>query len=688
MTDNRDANTVIEPSGFRPLDTAAPGPRRRAPGPRWAIIAAVVAFALALAFLFSARSLLIVVEAAAPAQVSVSGLALPFGERYLLLQGQYAVTARAEGYEPLVTDITVDARASQSVELVLQPLPGRLTVDSDPTGAAVSLDGDHLGSTPLTEVPVAAGEHLLRLEHPRYLPLEQPLQVTGRSLLQQLALRLQPAWAEISVDSAPAGAAILVDGEELGRTPATVEILQGERQVILQLADFADWRRELQVTAGQDRDLGLVELRPAPGTLQLSSTPPGANVTLDGEFQGQTPLALELEPGREHSLSVSRPGYRRDTRNVSLAAAERDQLAVELAPMLGSVRFEIHPPEALLTVNGSPRGTGSRTLSLPAVEHSVQVSLDGYAPVRRRVTPRPGLEQRVEVALKTEREARMARIKPEITTSLGQTLLLFEPGQSPLASFTMGASRREPGRRSNEVLRPVTLRRMFYLQTTEVTNAEFRQFAASHKSGQVAGTSLNRDRQPVVQVSWQQAASFCNWLSRREGLAPFYKEERGIIIGFDAAATGYRLPSEAEWAWAARASGETLLKFPWGDTFPPTRAVENYADSKSAYVTGRVLNKYTDGHVVSAPVGSFAPNHRGLYDLGGNVAEWVHDVYTIAAPNQEAELDPLGNQRGDNYVIRGASWTQARLPQLRLSYRDYGQAGRDDVGFRLARYAE
>ena len=134
--------------------------------------------------------------------------------------------------------------------------------------------------------------------------------------------------------------------------------------------------------------------------------------------------------------------------------------------------------------------------------------------------------------------------------------------------------------------------------------------------------------------------------------------------------------------------GGTLLKFPWGETFPPTLAMENYADNTSAYVTGRILNGYTDGHVVSATVASFKPNHNGLYDMGGNVAEWTHDVYSIPSANGATVVDPLGQQSGDNYVIRGASWAHSKIAELRLSHRDYGQAGRDDVGFRLARYAE
>jgi formylglycine-generating enzyme required for sulfatase activity len=361
---------------------------------------------------------------------------------------------------------------------------------------------------------------------------------------------------------------------------------------------------------------------------------------------------------------------------------------VKLQAQLGEVRFNISPANATVRINGKSVGKGSRTLSLPAVEHAVEISLDGYASVRQRVTPRPGLAQLVDVTLQTQKAVKLASIKPEITTPVGQTLLLFKPGESALADFTMGASRREPGRRANEVLHPVSLRRMFYLQTTEVTNAQFRQFQPSHNSGQIEGNSLNQEHQPAVKVSWQQAAAFCNWLSAKEGLPAFYQEKNGIVTGYNRASTGYRLPSEAEWAWAARASGQTLLRFPWGDTFPPVATVENYADNTSAYVTGRTLNNYTDGHVVTAPVASFKPNQHGLYDMGGNASEWVNDVYSIPSANGAAQTDPLGGQSGDNYVIRGAGWAHAKLGELRLSYRDYGQAARDDVGFRIARYAE
>lgn len=684
MSDNIQATT------FAPLDSADAPPPANSKPKRWAAMGVGVVFLLIMAFLLTAKSLQIKVESHSPADVGLSGgLLLPFGNRYLLRPGEYMAIAKAPGYHDLHAQIIVTDKDSQIVQLMLQPLPGKLSINSTPAGARVLLDSEFLGETPFMDLPVEAGQHHLEIHAPRYLPLQQELSVAGREVQQKLDLTLEPAWAEITIDTEPAGATILVDGQEGGTTPAVLEVLSGETQITLHKDAFARYSQEITVTPGVPQNLGTIKLTAAAGVVELSSAPSGANVTLDGEFQGQTPLTLEITPGRSHRLAVFKTGYKRHASNLEMSAGKRASRTVKLRAMLGEVKFTISPGNASLKVNGKTRGIGSRTLSLPAVSQPVEVSLDGYATVRQRVTPRQGLQQVVNITLQTAREAQLARIKPELTTSMGQTLLLFSPAENGHSDFTMGASRRDPGRRANEVLHPVSLTRMFYMQTTEVSNAQFRLFQSDHNSGQIEGNSLNREHQPVVQISWQQAAQYCNWLSKREGLPPFYRQSKGIVIGYIPSATGYRLPTEAEWAWTARIdSGGTFIKFSWGNEFPPTSTVENYADNTSAYVTGRILDGYTDGNVVSATVASFPPNSKGLYDMGGNVAEWIHDVYAMPAANSTVLVDPSGVQSGDNYVIRGASWTHSKIGDLRLSRRDYGQAGRDDVGFRIARYAE
>jgi formylglycine-generating enzyme required for sulfatase activity len=101
-----------------------------------------------------------------------------------------------------------------------------------------------------------------------------------------------------------------------------------------------------------------------------------------------------------------------------------------------------------------------------------------------------------------------------------------------------------------------------------------------------------------------------------------------------------------------------------------------------------VLSNYSDGFPVSAPAGSFQPNHNGIHDMSGNVSEWTHDYFEIRPVRGEPLLDPTGPDAGDRHVIRGASWARAARSELRLAYRNAGRDGDTETGFRIARYVD
>ena len=672
---------------FEPLSQATSEKRRVSATQIAAGIAGIFVVAL-LFFLFTARSLTLNIVAEADPDFSLSGLNWSFGERILVRPGEYVLKVSAEGYHPYEQNITVSDADTQQLEIQLAPLPGTVTLTTQPAGAVITVDEAVLGPSPLTDRVFEAGRYAVSASLARYQRWQGELEVIGRNQSQTLDIMMVPDWAQVTFTTTPVSVTATVDGEVSEITERGVEVLSGERSLTLSAPGFMPATIPLTIVAGVDQDLGSITLTPADATLTLNSTPAGAGVSVDGTFAGLTPMVLPLSPGENHTISLSKAGYRGARLSLSLSRGETAERAVTLQPELGEVRFAIEPAEAEIVVNGKVMGTGSQVLSLPAVQQRVEVRLAGYAGFETQVLPKPGLAQQVSVTLLTEAAARKAAMTPTVTTGLGNTLVLIDPSVETQNPFTMGASRRDPGRRANEVEHPVELRRAFYIASTETTNAQFRQYEASHDSGLIESYSLDRDQQPVAGISWQQAASFCNWLSRREGLPPFYRENQGIIIGFNPGSIGYRLPSEAEWAFAARVEGDTLRRFAWGDEFPPSAVVTNVADNTSALVTGRILNGYTDQFVVSAPVGSFPPNRRGLHDMGGNVAEWVHDGYQIPSANAELSIDPLGSQRGDNYTIRGGSWALSRLSELRLTFRDYGERGRDDLGFRIARYAE
>ena len=674
-------------TAFEPLSQSSEQ-KQRVNATQIALGVAGVLIAALLFFLFTARSLTLNIDAEAEPDFSLSGLNWSFGERLLVRPGNYTLSINAEGYHPYEQTITVGDADTQQLDIRLAPLPGTVTIATQPAGGEIILDELSLGAAPLVDLTLEAGVYRVEAVLDRYQRWQGQIDVVGRNQSQTVDVVLLPDWANVRFSATPATVTASIDGQPAETTATGVEVLSGERELTLSAPGFMPLSLPLSIVAGMDQDLGAVTLTPADATLTLESTPLGAGVTVDGAFAGLTPLVLPLSPGDRHAISLSKAGYLGASLSLTLARGETASRAITLRPELGEVRFAIEPPEAEILINGQRVGTGSQSLSLPAVQQRIAVQLEGYASFETEVLPKPGLPQQISVTLLTEAAARKAAMTPTITTPLGQTLVLVDPSVEAQNPFTMGASRRDPGRRANEVEHPVELRRAFYLASTETTNAQFRQYEATHDSGLIESYSLDRDHQPVAGISWQQAASFCNWLSRLEGLPPFYRENQGIIVGFNPSSTGYRLPSEAEWAFAARVEGDALRRFAWGDDFPPSAVVTNVADNTSALVTGRILNGYTDQFVVSAPVGSFPANHRGLHDMGGNVAEWVHDGYAIPSANAELAIDPLGAQRGDNYTIRGGSWALSRVSELRLTFRDYGERGRDDLGFRIARYAE
>lgn len=562
------------------------------------------------------------------------GLALHWGTRWLLRPGTYQLQAGAPGYRELRQPLEVTDARDQRLRLALEPLPGHLAITTTPAGATITFNGAEAGTTPLTLHDLPAGRHRLEVSLPRHQPLSQNIDIEGLDRAQELALELAPAWGQVTIDSAPTGARIAVAGNPAGTTPAAVEVMAGE-ELMLELEGYQAWRQTVEITPGDQLDLGRVQLAPAAARLTVTSVPSGAELTLDGRHHGRTPQTLALQPEQTHSLALFLPGHADATRSVRLRSGARETLQVRLEARPGAAAEPQRQPPAQ---------------SRPVAK-----------------TPAP------------------ATPPPVIEAPGGAVLRLFRPE----GNFTLGAGRREQGRRADQVERQVQLQRPFYLGVHEVTNAQYRRFRRHHSSSHAGGKTLDLARQPVVRVSWTEAARFCNWLSAEAGLKPFYQESSGRISGFDAAATGFRLPTEAEWAWAARSeAGGGRRTFPWGETFPPATASENIAGAEAAELVAQHLAGIDDGFPVSAPVGSFPANARGLADLGGNVAEWIHDFYEVPLPTATPLRDPLGPARGSAHVIRGPSWRHGGLVELRLAFRDQGEAGRDDLGFRLARYAE
>ena len=681
-------NQIIEPSAFTRADAPTREPFFRPSPLKVAILVVFVVLAAVALFMFNARAVQFMLTPESAVFSIESGFpTYRLGERYLMLKGDYSISAEADGYYRLEEAVSIGDDPDQEFAFELLKLPGIVTVEALHDGemiegAEVMIDQALVGTTPLVINEVAAGLRDLYVNHPRFKSAQTEIEVIGLRQSQTESVQLEPAWADVRVTTIPEGAEIFVEDELLGETPGTFEVIEGNRTLMVRKKGFKSFETTLAVTAQEALEVPAIMLIKSAGKLNISSQPSGVNVTISGKYYGQTPLSLALPPQEQYQLVATRAGYRNFERNLSIKPDEDQSLNITLKPILGQVKLAVSPAGASLFINGEPRGGANQTLELTARSHDLRVELDGYASFETRVIPQPGLPQQLNIVLKTEEEARVSAIPQQITTSLGDTLRFVLPGE-----FQMGAGRREPGRRSNEIQKSVELTRAFYLAEKEISNQTFMEFSPGHDSGLLGRALLSDPERPVVNVSWDDAVRFCNWLSEKDGLPVAYELKDGKWRLKTPVTIGYRLPTEAEWAWAARYADGPPTRFPWGDNMPPPAGSGNFADESAENMVPYSIKGYNDNYRGPAPSGTYTSNSLGIFDLAGNVSEWINDLYSVEL-HRKPLTDPLGPDNGDYYVIRGSNYTHGRFSELRWTFRDYGLDPRPDVGFRIARYAE
>ena len=233
----------------------------------------------------------------------------------------------------------------------------------------------------------------------------------------------------------------------------------------------------------------------------------------------------------------------------------------------------------------------------------------------------------------------------------------------------MGSPANEHERRIDETQHQVTVS-SFYMSVYTVTQKEYIEVMGENPS------FFRGDNLPVEKVSWYDAIEYCNRLSEREGLTPvytinkdkadpnnlnvmysnqFHPDPLRWTITWDKNANGYRLPTEAEWEYACRAG--TTTRFWSGDDEMSLSGKVNAADLTFIERMGKndfEWVNFHDGFDSTSPVGSFAPNPWGLYDILGNVYEWCWDWY--GSYPSEPQSNPTGAVSGTERVIRGGSW--------------------------------
>jgi formylglycine-generating enzyme required for sulfatase activity len=270
----------------------------------------------------------------------------------------------------------------------------------------------------------------------------------------------------------------------------------------------------------------------------------------------------------------------------------------------------------------------------------------------------------------------------------------------PAGSFQMGDSFGDGF--SDELPVHTVMVSAFTMDTFEVTKGLWDEVAtwaagSGYDIGAKDGDGKAADH-PVYHVSWYEAVKWANARSEKEGLTPcytvdgsIYRTGQGDNPTCNWSASGYRLPTEAEWEKAAR-GGAAGRRFPWSDTDEIQHSRANYhSDSSYSYDTSPTREYHPDGDTASmpytSPVGSFAPNGYGLYDMAGNVWEWCWDWYGESTYASSPGSDARGPASGPARVLRGGGWF-GYASGCRVSHRARWPVREfDSLGFRLVRTA-
>jgi formylglycine-generating enzyme required for sulfatase activity len=406
-----------------------------------------------------------------------------------------------------------------------------------------------------------------------------------------------------------------------------------ERGIDFQVDDA--FLRTLRLAGGNELLIAALRNARAPTVAVAVETSPNAQIFLDGNLQGQADAqgiaAFKARIGA-HTLRVSLPGKQDFEQSVTMGQGQSTRIMAPLADLAGSLRVKALPGAAIWLDN-SIRGTvgASGDLLLGGISpgaHPLRVTARGKLDDARTVVVAAGAETPVEVSL-----ADALRENPQD----GLKYAWIAPG-----NFLMGCSPgdtdcSEPEKPAHQVTMPGG----YWIGQAEVTVGAYKRFAATGKVKMPpAAPKLNRgwkkESYPIVDITWDEADQYCAW-------------------------AGGRLPTEAEWEYAARGGS---LQARYGDLGEIAWFKEN-AEGQTHEVAGKHANGY------------------GLFDTLGNVWEWVNDWYDPQYYQSSPAQNPPGPATGQQRVLRGGSWiVDPKLLRVSERYSIQPDARSDYFGFR------
>lgn len=401
------------------------------------------------------------------------------------------------------------------------------------------------------------------------------------------------------------------------------------------------------------------------------------------------PLPIDGEIITEGRHSIDHQSTCYDRKKQKFEIEDGEAVFIQYQPSPRMKRVYVRPKDnfgnsidVIVTADGTEVGSAPGAVKAPsctAVLEFIHDSDSGRATKTIRVLPE-GYES-----------LGLSKLKPNYSPKLSVPLegRVFHTALVNSGSYTMGSPYNEEERDVEERTHDVTLSTNFRMMTTEVTQSLYKKLMGKNPSERrYKGTTLTGDYKPVQKVSWSDAAKFANRLSSKEGYEKCYRVSGSTVKWDNKDCDGWRLPTEAEWEYAAATTPEVKEHQVFSGTNSYTKLCQyaNIADLDTIEHYGWPELEHhdcRDGETGIADTGLYRPNAYGIYDLTGNVWEWVWDGYKPYS--QRSSSDPVVD-KGSKRVVRGGGWTSD--PEKTRNARRLAQSKstrNKNIGIRLVR---
>ena len=574
---------------------------------------------------------------------------------------KFKLNVEAYGYESKTIEFN---HRDSDKEIILIEKPINVVFKINDTYDKFILNNKVLAS--LDNIKLKKGAHSYEITSNNHLTYKSNFEIKKYTDELLIPVILKKIDKSLQISSNPNNAKVFLNNTELGVTPLTINLDRSNNEIILKKAGYKEKKVKYFVDDNNKSEIKYL-LDEDENLISLSSNPPSASVFLDDEYVGITPIKFpNIKKG---TIKIKKYGYRD---KVITPNNQTKTISTTLEKDMAEVQFNSNVT-AKVILNGKYIGSTPLKKDIQKIKHKISYEALGHRSIRESFEP---LNDKVQIYknLLTDKQASLIDSKNNSTNSIGSKLILMNPG-----SITMGSPKRESRRDINELQKKVKITKHFFISKNLITESQYKKFKKSSSASNL----------PVNNVSWIDAAKFCNWLSRKEGLDQFYIIKGDRLLYFNTKSNGYRLPTEAEWEYAAKSNNPTQgeLIYAWGSDRQIRKLVGNIADQTTEGILANFVPDYDDGYLERSPVGSFRSNQNGLNDITGNLSEWVNDFYSIEIIDpSEIFTDYIGPTVGTTHVIKGSNHYSSTPLQLGLSYRTYGNAENELIGFRIARW--